>query len=163
MPPPQLSQSRAPRSPRAPRLRLKPSVQHPVRGHPVLLRRTGLASAAVAAIAAGLWARTGLAGMAGDAAGGVLYAVLLYLLLAFAAPRTRCTAVAAAAVILCSAIELFQLTPWPAQWAGQWPPLRLVFGTTFNPWDFPAYAGGAAAAGLADRLLRRSPGAGDRI
>lgn len=147
MPPPELSQPRSPR----------PWVQHPVRQHHALLRRTALASAAAATVAAGLWARTGLAGIAGDAAGGILYAVLLYLLLAFAAPGARWAAVAVAAVVLCSAIELFQLTPWPAQWAGQWPPLRLVFGTTFNPWDFPAYAGGAAAAGLADRLLRRSP------
>ncbi|WAP50830.1 DUF2809 domain-containing protein [Arthrobacter sp. ATA002] len=128
---------------------------HPHRRR-ALLRRATLACAAVGVVAAGLTARTGLTGIAGDAAGGVLYASLLYLLLAFAAPRARCAAVAAAAVVLCCAVELFQLTPWPAQWAGQWSPLRLVFGTTFNPWDFPAYAGGAAAAGLADRLLRRS-------
>lgn len=136
----------------------RPAARNPRPRHHTLPRRTALASAAAAAVAAGLWARTGLAGIAGDAAGGVLYAVLLYLLLAFAAPRARWAAVTVAAVVLCSAIELFQLTPSPAQWAAHWPPLRLVFGTTFNPWDFPAYAGGAAAAGLADRLLRRSPG-----
>ena len=99
-----------------------------------------------------------MAGVAGDAAGGILYAALLYLLLAFAAPRARCAAVAAGAVVLCGGIELFQLTPWPAAWAVQWPPLRLVFGTTFNPWDLPAYAAGGIAAGLADSALRRRPG-----
>lgn len=118
-------------------------------------RRVVLACTAVAVVAAGLWARTGLAGVAGDAAGGILYAVLLYLLLAFAAPRARCRTVAAAAVVLCVGVELFQLTPWPAQWGAQWPPLRLVFGSTFNVWDLPAYAAGGAAAGLLDRALRR--------
>ena len=160
MPPPRLSQPQLSQPQLSQRRSPQPSVRHPRSRRHFLLRRTALASAAAATVAAGLWARTGLAGVAGDAAGGILYAVLLYLLLAFAAPRARWAAVAAAAVVLCSAIELFQLTPWPAQWAGQWPPLRLVFGTTFNPWDFPAYAGGAAAAGLADRLLRRSPRTG---
>ncbi|WP_342025101.1 DUF2809 domain-containing protein [Arthrobacter citreus] len=117
-------------------------------------RRAALAAAAAAIVAAGLASRTGLAGITGDAAGGILYAALLYVLLAFALPRAGCAALAIAAVVLCGGIELFQLTPWPAQWAAQWPPVRLVFGTTFNPWDFPAYAAGAAAAGLADRLLR---------
>lgn len=157
MPPPRLSQPQLSQPQLSQRRSPRLSVRHPGSRRHFLLRRTALASAAAAAVAAGLWARTGLAGIAGDAAGGILYAVLLYMLLAFAAPRARGAAVAAAAVVLCSAIELFQLTPWPAQWAGQWPPLRLVFGTTFNPWDFPAYAGGAAAAGLADRLLRHSP------
>ena len=107
-------------------------------------------------MAAGLWVRTGLPGVSGDAAGGILYAALLYLLLACAAPRARCAAVAGAAVVFCIVIELFQLTPFPAQWGAQWTPLRLVFGTTFNLWDLPAYAAGGIAAGLADRLLTRS-------
>ena len=123
--------------------------------HRVLLRRVALAFGAVAVVAAGLWARTGLAGAAGDVAGGILYAVLIYLLLAFVAPRARCRTIAAAAVVLCAGIELFQLTPWPARWADLWPPLRLVFGTTFNAWDLPAYAAGGFAAGIADHLLRR--------
>ena len=118
-----------------------------------------LAGAAVAVVAAGLWARTGLAGAAGDAAGGILYAALIYLLLAFTAPRARGAAVAAAAVVLCVVIELFQLTPWPAQWGMQWAPLRLVFGTTFNPWDLPAYAAGGVVAALMDWLLRLGAGA----
>ena len=113
-----------------------------------------LAGAAAATVAVGLWARTGLAGAAGDAAGGVLYAVLIYLVLAFAEPRARCVTIAVAAVVLCAGIELFQLTPWPAQWGGQVPLLRLVFGTTFNPWDLPAYAAGAAAACLVDALVK---------
>lgn len=107
-------------------------------------------------MAAGLWVRTGLPGVSGDAAGGILYAALLYLLLAAAAPRARSAVVAAAAVVLCIAIELFQLTPFPAQWGAHWPPLRLVFGTTFNLWDLPAYAAGGIAAGFADRALRRA-------
>ena len=125
---------------------------------PVGRRRITLAGAGVLIVVLGLWARTGLPGVAGDAAGGILYAALLYLLLAFAAPRARCAAVAAGAVVLCGGIELLQLTPWPAAWAAQWPPLRLVFGTTFNPWDLPAYAAGGIAAGLVDSVLRRRRG-----
>ena len=128
----------------------------------VLLRRVALAFGAAAVVAAGLWARTGLAGAAGDAAGGILYAVLLYLLLAFVAPRARCRTIAAAAVVLCAGIELFQLTPWPARWADLWPPLRLVFGATFNVWDLPAYAAGGFAAGIADHLLLRRVSASRR-
>lgn len=119
-------------------------------------RRILLAGAAVTVVGAGLWARIALAGSMGDAAGGILYAALVYLVLAFAAPRARCFAVAAAAVVLCVLVELFQLTGWPAQWATVWPPLRLVFGTTFNPWDLPAYAAGAAAAWCADRAAQLS-------
>lgn len=121
-------------------------------------RRTALIGTACAVVALGLWARTGLPGAAGDASGGILYAVLLYLLLACAAPRARCAAVAGAAVVLCVLIELFQLTPYPAAWAAQWSPLALVFGTTFNPGDLPAYLAGGTAAGLADRFFRAAAG-----
>lgn len=103
----------------------------------------------------GLVTRTGLPGILGDAAGGILYAALLYLLLAFVLPGARLWRVAGAAVVVCALVELFQLTGYPTAWGTTWPPLRLVFGTTFNPWDLPAYLVGAAGACLADRLLGR--------
>lgn len=77
----------------------------------------------------------------------------MYLLLAFVLPGARTWRVAGAAVVVCALIELFQLTPYPAQWGAQWPPLRLVLGTTFNAWDLPAYLGGAVGAGLLDHHL----------
>ena len=121
-------------------------------------RRAALAGAAVVVLLLGLFTRSGLPGILGDASGGFLYAVLIYLLLAFALPRARYLRVAAAAVVLCVLIELFQLTPYPARWGAQWPPLRLVLGTTFNAWDLPAYVAGAAAASLLDLRLRRRSG-----
>ena len=120
-----------------------------------LPRRAALACAAVVVLAAGLLARTGLPGIPGDAAGGILYAALMYLLLAFVLPQARPRRVAGAAVVICVLVELFQLTGYPTAWGSAWPPLRLVLGTTFNAWDLPAYAAGAAAAWLADQLLAR--------
>ena len=123
-------------------------------------RRAALAGAAVVVLMLGLFVRTGLPGVPGDAAGGFLYAALIYLLLAFALPGAKRMRMAAAAVALCTLIELFQLTPYPAQWGTAWPPLRLVLGTTFNAWDLPAYLAGATAAGLADGLIGRTAGHG---
>ena len=100
----------------------------------------------------------GLPGIPGDAAGGILYAALMYLLLAFVLPGARLWRLAGAAVVVCVLVELFQLTPYPSRWGAQWPPLRLVLGTTFNAWDLPAYAAGAAGAGLVDRLVSRKLG-----
>ena len=118
-------------------------------------RRAALICAAFVVLVLGLLARTGLPGILGDASGGILYAALMYLLLAFVLPQGRPWRVAGAAVIICVLVELFQLTGYPTAWGSAWPPLRLVFGTTFNAWDLPAYAVGAAAACLADRLLSR--------
>ena len=121
-------------------------------------RRAWLAGAAVVVLLLGLFTRNGLPGILGDASGGFLYAVLIYLLLAFALPGARRLRVAAAAVALCALIELFQLTPYPARLGESWPLLRLVLGTTFNAWDLPAYLAGAAAAYTADRRFSREPG-----
>ncbi|MCC3279553.1 DUF2809 domain-containing protein [Arthrobacter sp. zg-Y40] len=118
-----------------------------------------MACAAVVVLALGLFARTGLPGLLGDASGGILYAALMYLLLAFLLPGARRWRLAGAAVVVCMLIELFQLTPYPARWGAQWPPLRLVLGTTFNAWDLPAYVAGAAAVFLLDlRFGRRTGG-----
>ncbi|MCQ1957409.1 DUF2809 domain-containing protein [Arthrobacter sp. zg-Y826] len=77
--------------------------------------------------------------------------------MAFLQPRARRWRVAGAAVVVCVLVELFQLTSYPAEWSSAWSPLRLVFGTTFNPWDLPAYLVGAAGACTSDRLLGRVP------
>ena len=105
----------------------------------------------------GLLAR-GLPGIPGDASGGILYAALMYLLLGFVLPGARRWRLAGAAVVVCMLIELFQLTPYPARWGVQWPPLHLVLGSTFNPWDLPAYLAGAVGAGLLDLLIGRRTG-----
>ncbi|MBD8045079.1 DUF2809 domain-containing protein [Arthrobacter sp. Sa2BUA2] len=126
---------------------------------PASRRALALGTAAAAVVACGLAVR-GLPGMAGDAAGGILYAVLVYLLFALASLvlwplRVRPVHLAGAAVVLCTLVELFQLTGWPARLGEAWPPLHLVLGSTFNAWDLPAYAVGAAAVCLSDRHLSR--------
>lgn len=119
-------------------------------------RRLLLAGAGLCVVPLGLASRFLLDGGAGDAAGGVLYAVLIYLLVAFAAPRWRPLRVAAVAACLCFAVELFQLTPVPGNLAEIFPPIALVLGTTFVAADLPAYAAGAVAAAALDAVILRA-------
>lgn len=127
---------------------------------PTTRRRLILVVAGACVIPVGLTARFLVGGWAGDAAGGVLYAVMVYLLMAFIAPRWRPALVAVAALGFCWAVELLQLTPLPHDLGSVFPPARLVLGTTFVVGDLIAYAAGAVAACLADHYLswlRRAP------
>jgi hypothetical protein len=89
--------------------------------------------------------------------GDALYAVLVYLLVAAVAPRIPGVLTAAAALTVCAAVELLQLSPLPAALGEIFPPARLVFGTTFGMLDLVSYGTGVLAAGLLDRVLRRRP------
>ncbi|GAB3752397.1 hypothetical protein GCM10027591_00260 [Zhihengliuella somnathii] len=102
----------------------------------------------------GLAARYMLPGGAGDLAGGALYAVLIYLLVAFAVPRVPPSRVGAVALAICAAVEFFQLTPVPRMLAEVFPPSALVLGSSFVWMDLLAYAAGAAVAGLVDSAVR---------
>lgn len=121
-------------------------------------RRLGAAACVLPVIALGLGARFLGSGLAADAAGGVVYAVLIYVLATFLRPRARHVANALAALVFCVLIELLQLTDIPADLAAFFPPVRLVLGTTFVPLDLLAYGlGTALAAGIdmaAGHLLR---------
>ena len=122
--------------------------------------RTRLALAAAATVAVGLLARVGLRGIPGTAAwtgplGDALYAVLVFLLLAWAVPRARTRTLTAAAFGVCAAIELFQLTGVPAALGQAFPPARLVLGTGFLWSDLVLYGMGVAAAAAMDAALRR--------
>nr|WP_269211956.1 DUF2809 domain-containing protein [Zhihengliuella flava] len=97
-------------------------------------------------------ARYLLPGSVGDVAGGALYAVLIYLLVAFVVPRWRPAALGAAALASCFAVEFFQLTPVPSTLAEWFPPIALVLGSSFVWADLLAYAAGVVAAGLVDWL-----------
>lgn len=121
-----------------------------------------LAVAAAVTVTAGLTVRLVFDGAWTGPAGDGLYAVLVYLLLAFLAPRARSVGVAAAAFLVCAGIELFQLTGVPAQLAQEWPPTAWVLGVGFSAADLVAYAVGAVAAALVDSALRRA-GAGRRL
>ncbi|WP_264668838.1 DUF2809 domain-containing protein [Arthrobacter sp. VKM Ac-2550] len=87
--------------------------------------------------------------------GDALYAVLIYLLVAAVTPRIPSVLTAAAALAVCTAVELLQLSPLPAALGEIFPPARLVFGTTFGMLDLVSYGTGVLAAGLLDGVLRR--------
>jgi len=90
--------------------------------------------------------------------GDALYAVLIYLLVAAVASRIPSWQAAAAALAVCTAVELLQLSPLPAALGEIFPPARLVFGTTFGMLDLVSYGTGVLAAALLDSVLRRPCG-----
>ncbi|MEE1620991.1 DUF2809 domain-containing protein [Zafaria sp. J156] len=118
-------------------------------------RRPALAAAAVLTVALGLGVRGLGEGAWTGPAGDALYAVLVYVLVAFVLPRRPRAFVALLAVGVCAGIELFQLTGLPAELGRAWPPARLVLGTTFGLADLAAYAVGVAAAWTADSAADR--------
>ena len=105
-------------------------------------------------VGTGLPARR-LPGLGGDAAGGLLYAVLLYLLVALVAPRARVLTMVAATATAGVLIESLQLTGIPALLGAAWPPARLVLGATFAPLDLLWAATGAALGALTDAVTVR--------
>ncbi|GAA3694183.1 hypothetical protein GCM10022377_03510 [Zhihengliuella alba] len=118
-----------------------------------LRRRSALVIAGAGLVPLGLASRFLLDGWLGDAAGGALYAALVYLLVALVRPDQRALPIAALAWGLCCAVELLQLTALPRELAASFPPAALVLGSTFVATDPIAYAAGAALAAFADRLL----------
>jgi hypothetical protein len=125
-------------------------------------RRATLSVTAAAVIVCGLLVHAFAPdGFLSDAAGDALYAVLIHLLVAFAAPGLRPCKAGAIALAWCTAVELFQLTGLPELWGSAFRPLMLVFGTVFSPWDLLFYAVGVAVAAAIDSVVTarlRAPG-----
>lgn len=118
--------------------------------------RWALSGVAVVVTGAGLAARFGLSGPVADTAGGVLYACLVYLLLALVRPAARTRSLAAVAGAWCLGVEMWQLTGVPAELGARFPPLRLVLGSGFKPLDLlTAVVGVMLAAGLDRRWHHR--------
>ena len=115
-----------------------------------------LAAAAAAVTVVGLVVSTTGSGPLADPAGDALYAALVYLVLAFCAPRARRGVLAATAFGLCALIELAQLTGLPATLVERWDPVRYLLGTTFNAVDLFAYAAGAVAGAVVHFAVVRS-------
>ncbi len=109
-------------------------------------RRVDACCAALMIVVIGLVVTRVGSGTAADLAGDVLYAVLVYLLVAAVVPRWRSRTVGVVAVALCWAVELAQLTGLPADLVARWPSARYALGTTFGGWDLVAYAVGVALA-----------------
>jgi hypothetical protein len=94
-------------------------------------------------------------GAAADPAADALYAVLIYLLVAFIRPHAHSVLIGAVALSFCVAIELFQLTGIPLALNEITPLARLVFGTTFVAADLLSYAAGVVVIASIDHLVRR--------
>lgn len=118
-------------------------------------RRVILAVLAAVTVTIGLVVHRGVSGTFGDIAGDALHAVLIYLLVALIAPRTRRPVVAVIAFAVCSGIELLQLTALPREWAAVFPPIRLVLGSGFDARDIVVYAAAVAAASVIDIAVTR--------
>jgi hypothetical protein len=112
----------------------------------------GLLAAAV--VCAGLLVHLALPdGFATDAAGDILYAVCIYLLLVVVAPRLPASIVAAIAFAWCTAVELFQLSGLPEEWGAAFAPAMLVLGTVYSFTDLLMYAIGILVALALDAAL----------
>jgi hypothetical protein len=118
-------------------------------------RRAALAAASAATVALGLAVHFRGEGAAADPAADALYAVLIYLLVAFIHPRGHSVVIGAVALSFCVAIELFQLTGIPLALNDITPLARLVFGTTFVAADLLSYAAGVVVIASIDHLVRR--------
>jgi hypothetical protein len=86
--------------------------------------------------------------------GDVLYAAAVYLLLALLLYRRRSLLVASLALCLCLAIESFQATGLPAQYANVLV-VRWLLGTTFSWHDVGCYVLGVVAIASLDALFLR--------
>lgn len=90
-----------------------------------------------------------------DVAGSVLYVGFAGMLFAAAWPALSSVAIASAAFAFAAAVELLQLTGVPQALVAVFPPARLVFGSSFDPIDLVAYAGGAVLLFVAHSGLVR--------
>ncbi|MBM7025543.1 DUF2809 domain-containing protein [Clavibacter zhangzhiyongii] len=91
----------------------------------------------------------------------VFYAAAIHLALIAVLPRVDSVVHGAAVLVWCTAVELLQITGWPAIWAVHVPLCRLLLGTGYDPVDLAAYAAGVLLVLLVDRLLRLGRGVGD--
>ena len=109
-------------------------------------------------VALGMAGRFVLPGIAGDVVGGLLYAVLIWLVLVILLPTAitrRLLLLAGICLAVVWGIELLQLTEFPAALADTFPPARLVFGSTFVLSDLAVGAAGVGLAAVVHRGLLR--------
>jgi hypothetical protein len=122
----------------------------------VALRRRGAILLALPlTIAAGLGSRALLSGLPAKIAGDALYTVLVYVLVLVARPDARIRSAFAIALGVSFAVELAQLTPYPAWLSSKHVILRLVFGTTFGFVDLLGYLVGAVFAATLHHYARK--------
>lgn len=124
---------------------------------PPTRRRLIALLALVAVVAAGLVVHVVLPSSAAtDIAGDALYTVAVYAGVVVILPRLRPLVVGLIAGAWSVAVELFQATGIPAEWAERFGPVALVLGTGFDVRDLVVYACAALAAAVADAAVGRS-------
>ena len=106
-------------------------------------------------VAAGLGVREVADGAFAKYAGVALYATAVYWCVALVAPKARIAVVAIVAVVLCWAVEVFQLTPVPRELSAHSMLARLVLGSTFSGWDLVTYPVGVLLGCAVHRRLAR--------
>jgi hypothetical protein len=133
--------------------------QGPLFQQPSFRERARFVVLALATIAVGLVVHlrgTILAPLVRDALGDALWAMMVALWVAAAAPRARRWRRGSAALALCWAVEISQL--YHAQTLDAWRRTtvgHLVLGSDFDARDLGAYAVGVLAAVLLETLMRR--------
>jgi len=95
---------------------------------------------------------------ASDIAGDALYVVAVWGGLVALFPRASSWLIGAIVVAWSVGVELFQLTGLPVAWAGEWPPIVLVFGTVFDARDLLVYAVTGLVLAVTDAAVRRAVG-----
>ena len=119
-------------------------------------RRFAALGGAGLTIAAGLLVHRALPDTAAsDIAGDALYALLIYLLVVSVAARLPVRRVAGVAAAWCVAVELLQLSGFPASAGEAFPPAMLVLGTVFDVRDLVVYLVTVGIAAGADAALHR--------
>ena len=111
-------------------------------------------------IGIGLFARYGLSGGIANFLGVALWSVLVYILIVFVKPDLAPLKAGLLCLVISWVVEFSQLTPAPAYLVNNVHRVfQLVFGSSFDVWDLPAYAAGVAAAtGVHTLLGKRSAG-----
>jgi len=111
-------------------------------------RRVGTTVLGLGVIGAGLLARATLEGAFANFLGVALWSVLVYVAVVWVRPSVRPLSAALVCTGIGLAVELAQLTPGPAALGEVHRGFHLVFGSSFDVRDLPAYPAGAAAAAL---------------
>ena len=137
------------------RARLDAEVAQGAREQGFSNRRLKLAGIGALIVATGFLVHFLTQGIVSDFVGDALYAVLVYLVVSFVVVRRPSLQVAVIAILLCVAVELFQLTGVPSSLAEVFAPVRYLLGTTFNALDLVAYVVGVLAAAAVS--TRRQP------
>ena len=120
-------------------------------------RRVLGVAVALAAVICGLAVHLGAADTAAsDITGDALYVVAVWGGLVALLPRLSSWLIGAIVIAWSVGVELFQLTGLPLAWAGEWPPIVLVFGTVFDGRDLLVYAVTGAALFVMDATVRGS-------